>query len=303
MHTEDQDCGDSGGALELSTADRWFTSRFQLTVTRVTEQFTAYRLDLVAQALYEFTWNAYCDWYLELAKPVLQSETTSAAAKRGTRHTLVTVLEGLLRLAHPVMPFITEAIWQQVAPLAGKGGQTIMLQPYPEAEPRRIDAQAEAEMEWLMACVLGVRQVRSGMDIPPAKPLPLLVQHAGEQDRARLEAHGPLLTALARLESLTLLEDDQAAPEAATSLVGEMRLLIPLAGLIDKEAELARLDKEIGRLEATVARGQAKLGNDQFVGKAPEAVVTKERQKIADAERDLAQLAEQRARIAALQAP
>jgi valyl-tRNA synthetase len=300
MHTEDQDCGDSGGALELSTADRWITSRFQHTVTRVTGQLETYRLDLAAQALYEFTWNAYCDWYLELAKPVLQGETASAAAKRGTRHTLVTVLEGLLRLAHPVMPFITEAIWQQVAPLAGRDGPTIMLQPYPEAEARRIDAQAEAEMEWLMACVLGVRQVRSGMDIPPGKPLPLLVQHAGAQDRARLEAHGPLLRALARLESLTLLGDDDAAPEAATSLVGDMRLLIPLAGLIDTDAELARLDKEMGRLEATVTRGRAKLDNPQFVDKAPEAVVAKEREKIADAERALAQLTEQRARIAAL---
>jgi valyl-tRNA synthetase len=300
MHTEDHDCGDSGGALELSTADHWITSRFQHTVTRVTEQFAAYRLDLVAQALYEFTWNAYCDWYLELAKPVLQGEGESAAAKRGTRHTLVTVLEGLLRLAHPVMPFITEAIWQQVAPLAGKTGPTIMLQPYPEAETRRIDAQAEAEMEWLMACVLGVRQVRSGMDIPPGKPLPLLVQHAGEQDRARLEAHGSLLSALARLESLTLLGAEETAPEAATSLVGDMRLLIPLAGLIDTDAELARLDKEIGRLEATVERGRAKLDNAQFISKAPEAVVAKEREKIAEAERALAQLTEQRARIAAL---
>jgi len=210
------------------------------------------------------------------------------------------VLEGLLRLAHPLMPFITEAIWQQVAPLAGKSGPTIMLQPYPEAETRRIDTQAEAEMEWLMACVLGVRQVRSGMDIPPGKPLPLLVQHAGEQDRARLEAHGPLLSALARLESLTLLGAEDTAPEAATSLVGDMRLLIPLAGLIDTDAELARLDKEMGRLEATVERGRAKLDNAQFISKAPEAVVAKEREKIAEAERALAQLTEQRARIAAL---
>ncbi len=300
MHTEEQDCGDSGGALELSTADRWIVSRLQHTIARVTEQFDAYRLDLVAQALYEFTWHAYCDWYLELAKPLLQSPEASAAAKRGTRHTLVTVLETLLRLAHPVMPFITEAIWQQVAPLAGASGPTIMLQPYPESESRRVDARAEAELEWLMACVLGVRQIRSGMDIAPGRPLPLLVQNAGDADRARLAAHTPLLTALARLESLTLLDDDDSAPEAATSLVGEMRLLIPLAGLIDTEAELARLDKELARLEETLRRGRAKLDNAQFVGKAPEAVVAKERERIAEAERALEQLAGQRARIAAL---
>ncbi len=300
MHTEDQDCGDSGGALELSTADHWIISRFQHTIERVTGQFDDYRLDLAAQAIYEFTWNEYCDWYLELAKPLLQSETASAAAKRGTRHTLVTVLEALLRLAHPVMPFITEDIWQQVAPLAGKSGPTIMLQPYPEAESRRIDANAEAELEWLMACVLGVRQIRSGMDIAPGKALPLLVQNAGESDRTRLETHGPLLTALTRLESLTVLADGGEAPESATSLVGDMRLLIPLAGLIDTAAEMARLDKEIARLEETIGRGRAKLDNEQFVSKAPAAVVDKERTKIVEAESALGQLGEQREKIAAL---
>jgi len=300
MHTEDQDCGDSGGALELSTADRWIVSRLQRTVERVTEQFAAYRLDLVAQALYEFTWNEYCDWYLELAKPQLQAESTTAAAKRGTRRTLVSVLETLLRLTHPLMPFITEAIWQQVAPLAGKSGATIMLQPFPEAEKRRLDPRAEAELEWLMACVLGVRQIRSGMDIAPGRPLPLLVQNADADARALLADHGPLLQALARLESLTVLAAEQPAPEAATSLVGDLRLLIPLAGLIDTAAELARLDKEIARLEETVGRVRAKLDNAQFVAKAPAAVVDKERSRIADAQRDLAQLGEQRARIAAL---
>ncbi|MDX1593576.1 MAG: valine--tRNA ligase, partial [Gammaproteobacteria bacterium] len=300
MHTEDQDCGDSGGALELSIADRWISSRFQRTVTRVTEQFGAYRLDHVAQAIYEFTWNEYCDWYLELAKPLLQSETASAAAKRGTRHTLVTILECLLRLAHPVMPFITEAIWQQVAPLAGKTGPTVMLQSFPEAEPRRLDPEAEEEIAWLMACVLGVRQIRSGMDIAPGKPLPLKVQNAGENDRERLASHGPLLTALARLESIEVLGPQEQAPESATSLVGDMRLLIPLAGLIDTDAELARLDKEIDRLESTATRVRAKLANEQFLSKAPEAVVDKERTKLGETEGALAQLAEQRARIAAL---
>jgi valyl-tRNA synthetase len=300
MHTEDQDCGDSGGALELSTADRWIVSRLQRTVERVTEQFAAYRLDLVAQALYEFTWNEYCDWYLELAKPQLQGEATTAAAKRGTRRTLVSVLETLLRLTHPLMPFISEAVWQQVAPLAGKSGPTIMLQPFPEAEKRRLDPRAEAELEWLMACVLGVRQIRSGMDIAPSKALPLLVQNADADTRTLLAAHGPLLQSLARLESLTVLADDQPAPEAATSLVGDLRLLIPLAGLIDTASELARLDKEIARLEETVGRVRAKLDNAQFVAKAPAAVVDKERAKIADAQSALAQLGEQRARIAAL---
>ncbi|HEY5790210.1 MAG TPA: valine--tRNA ligase, partial [Gammaproteobacteria bacterium] len=300
MNTEDQDCGDSGGALELSPADRWIQSRFQRAARKVGEQLDAYRLDLAAQALYEFTWNEYCDWYLELAKPLLQSPNSGAAAKRGTRHTLVSVLESLLRLAHPLMPFITEEIWQKVAPLACRSGATIMLQPYPQADPRRIDARAEADLEWLMACVLGVRQIRSGMNIAPGKPLPLLVRNAGEADRERLERFGELLTALARLESLEQLTAAARAPESATSVVGEMQLLIPMAGLIDKAAELARLDKQLERLGQDLARGRAKLENPDFVDKAPEAVVAKERARVDELAATLGQLQSQREKIAAI---
>jgi len=300
MNTEDADCGDSGGALQLSPADRWIASRFQHTARRVEEHFTAYRLDLAAQAIYEFTWNEYCDWYLELSKPLLQSETTGAAAKRGTRHTLITIFEALLRLSHPLMPFITEEIWQRVAPLAGKSGNTVMLQPYPQPDERRIDRSAEADIEWLMACVLSVRQVRSGMNIAPGKPLPLLVRQAGDSDRERFERFGELFGALARLDSLTLLDDGDTAPESATSVVGEMQLLIPMAGLIDKKAELARLDKQIDKLSGDLERGSTKLANPNFVDRAPEAVVAKERARVGELETTLDQLTSQRKRIAAI---
>ncbi|RMD65010.1 valine--tRNA ligase, partial [Candidatus Parcubacteria bacterium] len=251
-----------------------------------------------AQAIYAFTWDEYCDWYLELSKAVLNDEQASESALRGTRRTLVQVLETLLRLLHPIMPFITEEIWQRVAPLAGARGETIMLAPWPEANKDLHDSEADAEFEWIRQCILGVRRIRSGMNIDPRKPLPVLFENGSEQDRARLESHRNLLERLARIESITWLEPGQEAPESAAELVGEMKLLIPLAGLIDKEAELARLDKEIGKLEQEIARLEKKLANENFVSKAPEAVVQKERDKLEEARKALEALRAQRERIA-----
>jgi len=301
MNTEDQDCGQQGGKLELSIADRWILSRLQDTVDTVTGAIESYRLDHAAQAIYEFTWNEYCDWYLELCKPILTDDGAGDDARRGTRHTLIQVLETLLRLSHPIMPFITEEIWQRVAPLAGIGAgeatRTIMTQAYPQVNPEARDEAAVAEMDWVMQFILGIRRIRAEMDIAPSRPLPVLLANASIDDRKCLAAHRRYLDFLGRLESVTVLEAGQSAPEAATALVGEMQILIPMAGLIDKDAEIARLDKEIGRLEADIQRTTGKLGNSNFVSKAPAAVVEKERARLAEANSALDKLRGQRERI------
>ncbi len=295
MNTEGKDCGQQGGEMELSLADRWIRSRFARAAQEVNDAIQGYRFDLAAQAIYEFTWNEYCDWYLELSKPVLTSEAASEAQKRGTRHTLVQVLESLLRLAHPIMPYITEEIWQRVGPLAGKEGATLMRQPFPEAHGA--DAAAEAEMQWVMDLIVGVRKIRSGMNIAPGKPLPIILDGYSAEDQARLERNRPFIRFLARTESIEWLAAGTEAPESATALVGAMKVLVPMAGLIDKEAELARLGKEIDKLKKELERGTAKLANPAFTDKAPAAVVEKERARVAEMQSALGKFEEQLERI------
>ena len=297
MNTEGQDCGAAGGTMELSAADQWILSHLQQTEQQVIDAMAGYRLDHAAQAIYSFLWDEYCDWYLELSKPVLVSDVASAAQKRGTRRTLVQVLEAMLRLAHPLIPFITEEIWQRVAPLAGVSGETIMRQPYPVPDTSLINEQASAEMEWVKQFVLGVRKIRSGMNIEPRKALPVLLADGSAIDQARLEANRAYVEALARTESITWLDSSDAAPESATALLGEMKLLIPMAGLIDKEAELARLVKEIAKREQDLERVINKLADDRFVSKAPEAIVEKERAKAAEMRIALENLQAQREKI------
>ncbi|MBF0219428.1 MAG: valine--tRNA ligase [Gammaproteobacteria bacterium] len=281
-------------------ADRWIRSRLQQTTATVTSAMNSYRLDLAAQAIYEFTWNSYCDWYLELAKATLNSDHSSEAERQGTRVTLLQTLESLLRLAHPIMPYITEEIWQQVAPLIGVKGDTIMLQPYPEVDVTQQESDAEAAMEWLMAVIVAVRKIRSGMNIAPSKALPLLMQKGSRRDQALLEKHRNLLLNLARLESVSWLTASEAAPESATSLVGDLQVMVPMAGLIDKDAELNRLDSELARLEKERERISSKLGNATFVSKAPAEVVSKEQQKLAEVNSALQQMQQQREKIAAI---
>ncbi|MGA7800747.1 MAG: valine--tRNA ligase [Gammaproteobacteria bacterium] len=300
MNTEGEDCGQSGGDVTLSAADRWIVSRLQQTERTVAEAMAGYRFDLAAQAVYEFTWNEYCDWYLELSKPALTAADGTDSERRGTRRTLVQVLETLLRLAHPLMPFITEEIWQRAAPLAGCDGATIMLQPFPEPDTTLIDEAATAEMEWVMDLILGVRKIRSGMNIAPGKPLPVLLSGGSAQDREREARQRHYLTALGRLESITWLADGETPPESATALVGQLKVLIPMAGLIDKEAELARLGREIDRMAADLGRCEAKLDNANFVQRAPADVVAKEQDRAKDLKGALADLKSQRDRIAAL---
>ena len=303
MNTEGQDCGQSEGRVELNNADRWIISRLQETEKTVCNAMDAYRFDHMAQTIYEFTWNEYCDWYLELSKPVLTNPESSPEAQRGTRQTLIRVLETLLRLAHPLLPFITEEIWQRIAPLAGITAdnrpttETIMLQPYPQFDADRIDTDAMDEIEWVKNFILGVRKIRSSMDIKPGKLLPVLLQNGNETDQSRLDVNLHYLKNLGRIESVTWLDTAQEAPESATALVGEMKILIPMAGLIDKEAEEARLGKEIAKLGNDISRVESKLSNANFVDKAPPAVVDKERQKLSDLNTALQQLTEQLTKI------
>ncbi|MBT7307891.1 MAG: class I tRNA ligase family protein, partial [Gammaproteobacteria bacterium] len=304
MNTEGEDCGQSGGAVELSTADHWIISRLQESEEAVERGFNQYRLDRSANALYEFTWNEYCDWYLELSKPVLYNEKSSEAALRGTRRTLVRVLETLLRLAHPIMPFLTEEIWQRVAPLAGKtvieGKSTLMLEPYPVADKSKINPAATEEMEWIKAFVLGIRSIRGEMDIAPGKPLAILIQESSAEDQRLLGEHRAILNSLARLESIQVLPRESEAPESATALVGAMKILIPMAGLIDKDAEIQRLEKEINKVGGEIARLEGKLSNPNFVERAPEAVVAKEREKLLEVHNRQQQLSAQKEKIEAL---
>ncbi len=298
MNTEEFDNGFSGAAVSYTQVDLWITSRLHQVIATTSHAIDNYRFDLAAQAIYEFTWNEYCDWYLELAKISLQSE--DEAVQRGTRHTLVTVLETILRLAHPIMPFITEEIWQRVAPLAGISAETIMLQAYPISDAAQIKLDAIEETNWVMNFILGVRRIRGEMNIAPGKPLPILLQHGSATDQQFLENNLAYLKKLGRLEEITWLRANASAPESAIALVGELNILIPMAGLIDKEAELARLDKEIQKINNDLPRVEGKLSNPTFIDKAPADVIEKEKAKLADLRSTLNNLEQQKTKIQAL---
>ena len=295
MNTEDMSDGDA----QYSAADRWIRSRFDETTTAVHDNLATYRLDLAAKAIYEFTWHEFCDWYLELSKPVLQSDDVSDELKRGTQQTLIHVLESLLRLIHPFMPFISEEIWLQVGPRAGVDGETIMLQPFPTAGDAG-DADAVADIEWVKEFILGIRQIRGEMDISPGKTLPVLLQNSSGQDQKRASDHARLIQRVGRVESVTVLADGEEPPASATALLGDMRMLVPMKGVIDVDAERARLEKQKQKAQADLAKTQAKLGNDKFVNNAPADVVTQERQRAVDFEKTIAQLDEQLEKLAEL---
>jgi valyl-tRNA synthetase len=308
MNTEGHDCGiEKNSKMSFSLADKWIISRLQETEKQVIASLNTYRLDLAAQAIYEFTWNEYCDWYLELSKSVLASKENDnsdtlqkEALQRGTRHTLINVLETLLRMTHPIMPYITEEIWQRVAPLAGISQDTIMLQAYPEPDTDKIDQSALDEMSWLQQFVLGIRQIRSGYDIKPGKPLTVLLQNGASLDKDRLSRNELMLKNLARLEAIQWVEKDDNVPESATALVGEMQLLIPMAGLINIEEERARLNKEIDSNQGFIVKLENKLANENFTSRAPENVVALERKKLSDTQSILNSLTEQLEKLTAL---
>ena len=278
---------------ELSVADRWIRSRFGAMVATVAAALRDYRFDYAATALYEFTWYEFCDWYLELSKPVLQAENAMPAAKLGTRRTLVEILEALQRALHPLMPFITEEIWQRAAPLAGRSEPTVMLAPYPRAADFPRDPQAEREIAWVQAVILAVRQIRGEMNIAPSRRIPVLLQGASPQDKTHTEVFRAYLERLAGLQSITLLEPGAAVPQAATALVGELTILVPMEGLIDAAAEAERLSKLLAKAHQDIAKIRAKLSNESFVRNAPEAVVAKDREREAELERTIAGLTAQ----------
>ena len=304
MNTEELDCGTglpkNSTELEFSLADQWIQSQLQQTIKTVHESFANFRFDLASQALYEFTWNQFCDWYLELTKPILFKGTE--AQQRGTRYTLVSTLETLLRLMHPIMPFITETIWQRVVPLTSfnKNGDSIMIQSFPQYDQALVNQTALDDLEWLKQLILAIRNIRGEMDIAPSKPLPILLKNVSERNQRRLKDNEQFLNALAKLESIQILTDKDIEPASATAVIGEMTVLIPMAGLIDKAAEITRLSKAIEKLEKDVERTRSKLSNENFVSKAPEEVITKEKEKLNEAENTLNQMIEQKAQIAAL---
>lgn len=302
MNTETEDTGRDGGEMQLSLADHWILAKFQQTLKEFEQALADYRFDIAAQTAYEFTWNQFCDWYLELTKPVLNSEESTPAQKRGTRHTLINMLESMLRLLHPFMPFITEEIWQKVAPLSAVRDETqsIMVQPFPTQDTALQDDQVLADIEWVKRFIVGIRNIRGEMDISPNKPLNAKLRNVSDEDRRRIDTARVFIDRLARLESIDILAEGEQAPPSATAIVGDMEILIPMAGLIDKDAELARLSKAIDKTEKDLSRVQGKLANEKFVSNAPDAVIEKERSKLDEAEKQLSKLKEQYETINAL---
>lgn len=298
MNTEGQDCGQNGGEMVLSLADRWILAEFNQTIKAYREAMDTYRFDLAAGILYEFTWNQFCDWYLELTKPVMNSG--SEAELRGTRHTLIEVLEALLRLAHPIIPYITETIWQRVKTLKGITADTIMLQPFPEYDASQVDEKALSDLEWIKQTIIAVRNIRAEMNIAPGKPLDVMLRAASAEAQRRVLENQSFIQSLARLSSLTLLAEGDKGPVSVTKLVEGAEVLIPMAGLIDKATELDRLAKEVAKLEAEIERIEGKLSNEGFVARAPEAVVAKERERMTACAEAKQKLIEQQAVIAAL---
>ena len=286
------------GQAEFSAADRWIRARLDATTRDLHRHFSTYRLDLAAQAIYEFTWHEFCDWYLELSKPVLQSDEASDALQRGTRRTLIETLESILRLLHPLMPFVTEEIWEQVSKRAGIKGETIMLRSYPEPDDNARDADAIADIEWVKQFVLGIRQIRGEMDISPGKAVPVLLQDSSDEDRRRAESLSMLLQRVGRVESIDVIGDGEKPPAAATALLGDMRLLVPMKGLIDVEAERARLSKQMDKVRGELAKANSKLANENFVNNAPPAVVSQERDRVTEFEKTLTRLEEQLQKLA-----
>jgi len=298
MNTEDQDCGQHGGDMTFSLADRWILAEFNRTVKSYRDALDSYRFDLAANVLYDFTWNQFCDWYLELTKPVMTDGGDSEL--RGTRHTLVEVLDGLLRLAHPIVPFITETIWQRVKVLKGIDADTLMLQPFPVFDPTLDDTEALADVEWIKQLVIAVRTIRNEMNIAPGKPLDVLVRGATPLARRRIEGNRGFIQTLARLQSLAILADGDKGPVSIVKLVDGGELLIPMAGIVDKALELDRLANEVVKIDTEIGRIESKLSNDGFIARAPEAVVAKEREKMAGYIAAKAKLLEQQATISAL---
>jgi len=298
MNTEGQECGQNDHKnYRLSLPDRWIISRLQKVEKEVVGAIENYRFDLASQAIYEFIWNEYCDWYLELSKPILWGEDIDPLLKIGTRRTLIRVLEATLRMAHPFMPFITEEIWQQVKSLVGVEGETIMLQPYPLANENLIDKEATINVEWLKNAVVGIRNIRGEMNISPAKMLTIYLRNGTKEDKRRLDENKAYLVKLGYLEKIIWLSPDEEAPISITTLMGEMEILVPMAGLIDKQEEIKRLDKELEKVKKEQLRIKNKLANELFTSKAPQDIVKAEKERLKEVEKTYTKISKQKEKI------
>lgn len=300
MNAEEQHVTRPMDVSHYSRADLWIQARFQVALQKVNENFANYRFDLVSQAVYDFFWNEYCDWYLELSKPILWDANASDANKNAARYTLLSVLEQSLRLAHPLIPFITEEIWQKAAPMLGITGATIMLQPYPQADNTLTSSALDTEIEWVKTVILALRNIRGELNISPALTLPVLFSKGSIQDQTFMETNRHYLVKLAKLESLVWLDDAASAPPSAMQLAGDMEIRVPLAGLINVQAEQARLTKEIEKLQLEISKINNQLSNTKFVDNAPPAVVAKERERLSNSSSSVAQLQEQLVKLALL---
>lgn len=300
MNTDEEQIDFGDGAFQYSPADQWILSRLQRTIAKVHHYFETYRFDLLASTLYEFVWHEYCDWYLELSKPVLQDDLTLSALKRGTRRTLIHVLDQILKLLHPLMPFITEEIWQRATKFTSENGVSIMLSNYPQVDSEFINDTIEEELDWLKAVIQAIRTIRSEMNISPSKLIPLYVKNSTSALKERMEKYKQTLLALSKLAQINYLEPEDKIPVSATAVVGEIELLIPMADLIDKDAELNRLAKEVAKLDKDISLAEGKLNNPTFVGKAPAEIIAKEKEKLAQAQQTKEKLLQHKLRIESL---
>lgn len=300
MNCEQQPIGQEIRQDLWELPEQWIVSRLQKAEAAVQQAFATYRLDLAAQAIYEFIWNEYCDWYVELTKPVLNDENVSTERKSEVRRVLLSVMEASLRLAHPIMPFLTEEIWQTLAPMIGIGGETIMLAPYPVPNPERINDQAEADMLGLQGLIGAVRNIRGEMGLGNARLLPVLLQNATDAEKAQIARIEPLFKALAKVESITFLTDAEQPPLSSSSVVGHVSVFVPMKGLIDPKAELARLQKDLDKVQKQHDQIASKLANEGFVAKAPAAVVEGEKVKLAEFVDQLVKIKANMEQIAAL---
>ena len=294
MNTEDFKASDFD-LTQASTVEKWIVSRLQVCISEYRKQMDRYRLDLASQTIYDFFWNEYCDWFLELSKPLLKGEH-----KKQVQSTLLYVLDQALRLLHPIMPFVTEEIWQEVKSKLDLDAESIMIAQFPQADSTLFDEQADTEIKWIKNFTLAVRQIRGEMNIPPSKSLPVLMSGANEQDLTCLNKHQNLLQTMARLDSVEVLKAATDEPPAATALMGELKILIPLAGLIDKAEETLRINKQIDKMNQEIKRASGKLNNEKFVSKAPAHLVEAEKDKLKQNEIALKELQEQLEKLSSL---
>ena len=298
MNTEGQDCGQNNHRnYQLSLPDRWIISRLQQVKKEVADAIENYRFDLASQAIYEFMWNEYCDWYLELSKPVLWGDDIATELKVGTRRTLIRVLETTLKMIHPFMPFITEEIWQQLKALVDEEGETIMMQSYPTENKKLIDNEATVNIEWLKKAVVGIRNIRGEMNISPAKLLTVYLRNGSSEDKYRLSENRAYLAKMAHLDKIIWLDCSEEAPASITALIGELEILVPMAGLIDKDEEIKRLNKELAKIEDDLLLIKGKLANKSFTSKAPKKIVDIEKNRLNELEKNYTKIIQQKEKI------